>query len=512
MTAWLAATVFAFLITAVCGVPAPSAHDEFAYLLGADTYASGKIANETHPMWEHFETFHVIHEPSYVSKYQPAQSLTLALGQMLGHPIVGSCLATGVSIAALVWMLIGWLPRKHYWLVCLFAVFHPGLQFIWGQSYWSGAIALTGSSLLVGSYGRLTKKMEIRYALIAAFGTVLLANSRPFEGTVLTASIGAALIWKLVCTRDWSTTSFLNRIIVPGVAVLGLGVGVMLAYNFSTTGNALKMPYQLHEESYGWTPIFLWETAGDKPKYRHRELESFYVEEQERTETTFGSLNDVVAYKSKVALLMARFFCSEVGLIALLGLPWLLRKPRYRVVLAILVPVYLAAMATPWSWPQYFAPALPLLLLLFLGGLFEIWNRTRRRPAMRFSIQVVTPILFLIWFAFLFTFSVKAAKFGWARDRVAVQKQLLDSEGRDLVLVRYVDDHNSRHEWVYNAAEINASEIVWAREMSVDRRRKLLEYFSDRKVWIVDADADPPIIRPFYSVEVRSLQAGVHAK
>src|SRR5262249_19281560 len=87
----------------------------------------------------------------------------------------------------------------------------------------------------------------------------------------------------------------------------------------------------------------------------------------------------------------------------------------------------------------------------------------------------------------------------WSRQRAAIEARLKQTDGLHLVLVRYkghdnahrertYKEHNTHQEWVYNGADIDGSKIVWARETPVEELTQLLNYFANRKVWLVEAD------------------------
>jgi len=78
-----------------------------------------------------------------------------------------------------------------------------------------------------------------------------------------------------------------------------------------------------------------------------------------------------------------------------------------------------------------------------------------------------------------------------------VNQQLASLPGKLLVFVRYYPQHIFQEEWVYNRADVDASRVVWARDLGADENEKLRAYYKDRSVWLLEPDFRPPRLRPY---------------
>jgi hypothetical protein len=486
----------------------PRVHDEFSYLLTADTFAHGRLSNPTHPHWVHFESIHIIQQPTYASKYPPAQGLMLAAGQVIGgHPIVGVWISTALASAALCWMLFAWLPPWWAILGSLLTALHPGILLNWGQSYWGGTVAMMGGALVFGAMRRIMRGPRLHDAVLLGVGLAVLANSRPYEGLLVSLPVAVVLFNWMFGKNGPTAQVSLKRIVLPISIVLAFTAIAMGFYNLRVTGSPLRMPYLVHDAMYSMVPFFLWQHPRPELTYHHeiiryhhvRKLE-YYMEQQ-----SVGGFARASVEKVKG---LWRFYQGYPGLrlvltLPLFMLPWVMRDRWSRFAL-LTCGVLMAGLAMEtWLHPHYAAPVIGLGFVLVLQAMrhLSVW-RWRGRPMGRFVLWTIC-ILALTSFVMAFAEQIQKKSSGWGSERARILAQLNEDGRRHLVMVRYgtldVPYERGYREWVYNDADIDGAKVVWAREMDMAQNRKLLEYFKDRNVWLVEVDQydSPPKLTPY---------------
>lgn len=477
--------------------PAPKVADEFGYLLLGETFRLGRVANPTHPLWQHFESLHIIHQPTYTAKYPPAQGLVLLVGNEVGHPIIGIILSCGLMSAAIYWALRAWLRPLWALLGGFLAALHP-LTLFWGHTYWGGTAAAIGGAIAFGTARRLACQWRPMQAVVLAFGFFVLANSRPYEGFVVAAMILGAL---LVAARGQPPAKLLPPAIAFGAAccliLLQLGW-----YNKKTTGDPLTMPYMVHERTYGAAPLFAWQKPVTPPTYRHQALHDLHAGEASsyrafhRRQHSFGGFFKAFGWKSE--WLARAYLWSWVLVIPLLGYPWAFRRDPYtRVASAALGLFGLCMFLGTWVFPHYAAPAFSLFLYIVIRSLrwLRLWVPGGRPVGLALARGTVILCVLTVPLSVMRLAQIDPGE--WSEQRYRVIERLTAQGGQHLVIVRYAPGHNPNREWVYNAADIDRAPIIWAREMAPERNRELLDYFAGRQIWLIEADAADPRPVPY---------------
>ncbi len=482
---------FAFLK----GIAEPVTHDEFAYLLAADTYAHFRLTNPTHPFWMHFESMHIFQQPTCMAKYPPGQGLALAVGLLLaGDPIVGVWLSTAAACAATAWALRAWMPPRWALAAGLFTVLRCGIAGYWTQSYWGGSVAFLGGALLFGAIRRLANRPAIAPACVMTAGVAILANSRPFEGMLASLAAAAALAAAML-RGPFPFATWLKRVVAPAAVLLAATAAAMLYNNHVVTGNTTRLPYWVHNDTYTVISQFAWIPPRPAPAYRHEAMRRFY-EEVEKPYWTWQSTPGGFARQAVKKLHQAAW--CPCGMLILLGVvAWKgFRRGWWRYAAVTLGGMWLAMIGLTVVFPHYAAPVAVLVIAVVTRALRVI--RTWRPPGRAGGVTVMAgavamSVAFIVW---------NAAWDGgigvWGHARAHVQETLEDpalNPGRDLVIVTYGPEHRPDLEWVYNRADIDGSEVVWARDMGPERNAALRAYFHDRVAWNlrIERDYDEPV-------------------
>ena len=183
----------------------------------------------------------------------------------------------------------------------------------------------------------------------------------------------------------------------------------------------------------------------------------------------------------------------------LLVLPWHIKKPRLVFLLSAIGLFMVSLLMTTWAGARLSAPIVGALIIVYMYGLRQFrLLKFRGLPGGRVLVWTTIVVAVFI-FALDVVQKISDKTIYWHFIRAEFVKRLGADGGRHLVIVRYGQEHWPVSEWVYNDADIDASKIVWAREMNPSDDRDLIDYFKDRKIWLLDVydDLQVPRLTPY---------------
>jgi len=495
--------LFRLALLGVLPHPEPRSHDEFAYLLGSDIFAAGKITVPAHPKWEFFESPHVLTRPARAPKYPPAQSAFLAIGQKLtGDPFYGVLLSVGLFAGAMCWMLQAFVAPPWALLAGLSTGLCYGARHYWTETYWGGAVAALGAALLIGSYRRITAFGRTGFGWTFGLGALLLMNARPFECGALVALMTLALLRFAVSSRRWLPTALLGLIAAASITC---------GYNYAVTGRPLLMPYVLYMQQYTEGPAMLIIPPSAPKQYTNPAIQRVHASLELSIYNEFRS-HPIWERVWLNLLTIATTLYVDNGLLRFAPLIFLLVFRRDGSVLLLAAAgVILTGAHTLEVFPfmHYMAPLAVVLIGCSIIIIDRLWRRrVNRRQAL--SIAVVFVAMTLIAPLSQAVAAVQGRPFdlyygdGFGAVRARIVNDVMKLPGRHVIFAGLNPKRSPDDEWVHNPADIDAARIVWAHDLGEPRNIELLEYFKGRTFWRLDETGDPRLV-PY---EAAVLHAG----
>ena len=486
-------------------VPTPGGADDFSYVLLSDTLRHFRLANPVHPLHQFFEAVFVLQEPKYSSIFPMGQGLVLALGWTLfGHPWAGVVISTAALCALSYWMLRAWTTPGWALTGGLLAVATFGPLNPWMNLYWGGAVSASAGCLVFGALPRLKAGWRTRDAILLGAGMGIQTLSRPFES--LFVALAVALAVPLIIGMDWLRHRAARRAAALAALAFLPALLLILAQNRQVTGSFTTLPYQVSRYQYGVPAPFTFEPNPPPERALTGEQDLVYRAQVAVTEEALELGFDGRLWQR---VRFYRFFFLAPLYLALPAFLLALREWRFLWVALAIELLALGSNVYPYFYPQYVAAAACLFLLVSVTAL----DRLARIPRLAGAAQIV---LFLCAFQFLFWYGIYLAgnermllamtryenpstdfiNYGDPEGRIAIGRRLAETPGRQLVFVRYGPLHMF-HEWIHNAADPDAARVVWAADLGAAENEKLRRYYPDRKAWLVEPDARPPLLIPY---------------
>lgn len=482
-------------------------HDESAYLLQAELFASGRWTAPGHSLPQFFEQMYVLVDAVTASKYPPGNSLILASGVLLGMPGLPIVVMNGVA-SALLFLLARRVSGPSV-AILSFVIWQASFPVMYYHATYLSE-GVTSVAWLVTWWGALRWRDGAgrRWLVVAATAAAWCVITRPLTGVALAAVALAVVVRHCRRAGRW-------RELWPALAAAGAVLSLLPLWSWATTGNPLVTPLSAYTRTYvPFDKPGFGAGPADRPTARLPRDQmitsvAFYQEHQRHT---LASLPATVRLRlttiSRDAWYEWRGGLRPFALLGLIALP----VEAWVALAAFLLQFVLyLSYAHPAEWTVYYLEGAPLLAFLTALGVVRAIGVLAAGPAfMRsevgsISVRVKRAMARSLSFdgtrtvfaAMLLTVAGAAAGIVVARQvrfQIRGDHAYYDAftrlvsgipEPRAIVFVRYGANHNDGLSLVRNPADAKDAKVWTVYDRGAENAR-LLAAAPDRAAYLFD--------------------------
>jgi hypothetical protein len=235
--------------------------------------------------------------------------------------------------------------------------------------------------------------------------------------------------------------------------------------------------------------------------YHHKIISDFYLKAEL---PHFVAARSVWGFLRETAIKVISIWAFYIGpalTIPLFSFQWIFRDRRTMWLLIATGASFAGSALFPFFYAHYFSPVTASLLALVLQSARHqrVWW-CEGRPVGLFLVRA-TFLICVVMVPIQIAIRCGQSKSADSRPEMVREKvlaQLSALPGPQLAIVRYGPSHALlAPDWVDNWADIDSQKVVWARDMGPERNQELLDYYRDRKVWLIEPDETPPKVQPY---------------
>jgi dolichyl-phosphate-mannose-protein mannosyltransferase len=452
-------------------------HDEAAYLLQAQLYASGHWTAPGLPLPEFFEQYHVLVAPMLTPKYFPGHALMLVPGIWLGLPglmpvvMLGVCGALIFAVArrlANPWIgLLAWL----LWMTA------PGvMEFMPGYL----SETTTGVLWMLGWWAllRWLEDSQQKWLLLVAASIGMGFLTRPLTMLVFAVPIGVVVLVRVARRRAW------KEVVAPfaiGFAFLGL----WFLWCQRTTGSLLHTPWELYRRMYIPDDTFGFGLTGEHPlRALNPDMAAFneWVMSMHRDYTRAALPSEL---RHRVIVVAANMWATRAVLLPLAALALIATSAALWFALGtalLLVLTYLSYAHAP-EWSVYYIEIQPVLAFATAVGWWRfasiIANRKLAWPV-RGTPEVTPNAVFAVLASALLLWPYLTRMVSPVAAGV-VQEHEYHRDFRDvvqrapgehiMVFIRYMHGHSPHMSLVTNTPDLAAARVWTVYDLGAENVR-----------------------------------------